>query len=163
MKEKAILLGLVFTATVALTACSANTQAVEEGPTVDNTTEQTDTGVLTEVFVDESQHGQTIEVSAGWLVTITLESNATTGFKWELSEPVDEGMLALIKSEYIPNSETSQDEPVAGAGGTEVWTFETLAPGDTTISMAYSRPWEGGEKGAKTFTLTIRSLSGRAP
>ena len=162
MKEKAILLGLIIIATVALTACSANTQA-EEGPAVDNTTEQTDIGVLTEVFVDESQHGQTIEVSAGWLVTITLESNATTGFKWELSEPIDEGMLALIKSEYVLNNETNQDKPVVGAGGTEVWTFETLTPGDATISMAYNRPWEGGEKGVRKFTLTIRSLSGRAP
>ncbi|MBL7164935.1 MAG: protease inhibitor I42 family protein [Dehalococcoidales bacterium] len=163
MKEKAILLGLILIAAVALTACSANNRVTVEGPTVDNTTEQADTGVLTEVFIDESQYGQTIEVAAGCLVTITLESNATTGFKWELSEPVDEGMLALIKSEYVLNNETNQDKPVAGAGSTEVWTFETLTPGDATISMAYSRPWEGGEKGVKTFALTIRSLSGRAP
>ncbi|HEY90485.1 MAG TPA: protease inhibitor I42 family protein, partial [Dehalococcoidia bacterium] len=112
---------------------------------------------------DESKDGQTIEVAAGCLVTITLESNATTGFRWELAEPVDENMLTLIDSKYIPFEAEDGDEPVAGAGGTEEWTFETLAAGDSTISMAYSRPWEGGEKGVETFNVTIRSLSGRLP
>jgi len=104
-----------------------------------------------------------VEVVAGALVTVRLESNATTGFRWELAEPIDEGMLALIESKYTPPEEVEKNEQTVGAGGVEEWTFETLKPGDTTISMAYSRPWEGGEKGVRTFTLTVRSLSGRIP
>ena len=158
MKRKVLLTGLMLITTLTLAACNNNTQAADE-----NITEQTDEGVLTQVFIDESKDGQIIEVAAGCLVTITLESNATTGFRWELAEPIDERMLALIDSKYIPADEAEKDEPVVGAGGTEEWTFETLTAGDSTISMAYSQPWEGGEKGVKTFNVTIISLSGRAP
>jgi len=158
MKRKVLLTGLMLIITFALAACNTNTKADN-----DTITEQTDEGVLTQVFIDKSKDGQTIEVAAGCLVTITLESNATTGFRWELAEPIDEEMLALIDSKYTTVEDEDKDEPAAGAGGTEEWTFETLRPGDTTISMAYSRPWEGGEKGVETFNVTIRSLSGRAP
>ena len=158
MKAKALLLGLMLITTLLLAACNTDTQAADK-----NITGQTDEGVLPRIFIDESKDGQTIEVVAGCLVTITLESNATTGFRWELAEPIDEGMLALIDSKYTTAEEEDGDEPVTGAGGTEEWTFETLQPGDSTISMAYSRPWEGGEKGVKTFNVTIRSLSGRTP
>jgi len=42
-----------------------------------------------------------------------------------------------------------------GAGGKEVWTFIALKAGTTTLSMEYSQPWEGGQKGANSFNVTI--------
>jgi|GEM_PF-755820 len=162
MKGKTALLVITLLASMGLTACSAAAEA-NGAETTDDTTEQTDIGVVREVFVNGSRDGHLIEVVAGALVTVRLESNATTGFRWELAEPIDEGMLALIESKYTPPEEVEKNEQTVGAGGVEEWTFETLKPGDTTISMAYSRPWEGGEKGVRTFTLTVRSLSGRIP
>lgn len=163
MKVKMALLGMMMMTVTALAACSGVTQEVEDSPAAGDKAEQTDIGVVKQVFVDESQDGQIVEVVAGNLVTVTLGSNPTTGFRWELAEPIDERMLALIESKYVPGDESQQDKPVAGAGGNEEWTFETLAAGDVTISMAYSRPWEGGEKGVETFNLTLRCLSGRTP
>ena len=163
MKEKAVLAGLMLIAATALSACVADTSAAQEDVGAGQIAEQTDIGVVKQTFVDESQDGQLVEVAAGTLVTVKLESNATTGFRWELAEPIDEGMLALIESKYVPPQEAEGDEEVVGAGGVEEWTFETLKPGDATISMAYSRPWEGGEKGVETFNVTVRCLSGRAP
>ena len=163
MKEKAILAGLMLIAATALSACAAETPAAQGDVGGGETAEQTDTGVVRQTFVDESQDGQLVEVVAGALVTVKLESNATTGFRWELAEPIDEGMLALIESKYIAPEDVNTDEETVGAGGVEEWTFETLKPGETTISMAYSRPWEGGEKGVETFSFTVRSLSGRLP
>ena len=157
MKRKMTLLVTMLLAALGLTACSAAAGVADE------TTEQTDIGVLRQVFVDESKDDQVIEVAAGALVTVKLDSNATTGFRWELAEPIDEGMLALTESKYIPLEEVDEDEETVCAGGVEEWTFETLKPGDATISMAYSRPWEGGEKGVETFNVTVRCLSGRAP
>jgi len=162
MKGKTALLVITLLASMGLTACSAAAGA-NGAETAGDTTEQTDIGVVREVFVNGSRDGHLIEVVAGALVTVRLESNATTGFRWELAEPIDEGMLALIESKYTPPEEVEKNEQTVGAGGVEEWTFETLKPGDTTISMAYSRPWEGGEKGVRTFTLTVRSLSGRIP
>ncbi len=103
--------------------------------------------------VDESFNGQTITVPPGTLVIVTLESNATTGFSWALSENTDEAVLQLEGSEYRASELT--DPPVLGAGGHEVWTFKALKDGESTLSMAYERPWEKGQAPAKTFTLTV--------
>jgi len=46
-----------------------------------------------------------------------------------------------------------EDTGMVGAGGTNVWVFDSKAAGTAIIKMSYGRPWEGGEK--DTFTLTI--------
>jgi len=148
MKAKLILVCTMGATLLALSACSAVIQT-------DGDIEQTDIGVVKQIAIDSSHDGQEIEVPAGQLLVIALESNPTTGFKWELSEPIDEGSLALIQSKYEPGEQAKQDPPIPGAGGTELWTFETLTAGEAIISMGYSRPWEGGEKAARTFNLTV--------
>ncbi|HEY32953.1 MAG TPA: protease inhibitor I42 family protein [Dehalococcoidia bacterium] len=144
MKTKLTLVGLLAVAsiTVTLLALSAGgiNPAAAEG----------ETG---QIDLDASHDGQEIEVAAGTLLVITLESNPTTGFGWQLSEPIDEGLIALIESRYQPCENAEQG--TVGAGGSEVWTFETLATGVATISMEYSRPWEGGEKAVQTFEITV--------
>ena len=84
------------------------------------------------------------------LVIVTLCSNPTTGFEWELTEITDEVVLMHSENEYIPDA-----EGVAGAAGKEVWTFKVLRPGESTISMEYGRPWEGGTEATWTFTLDV--------
>lgn len=148
MKSRLTLGSAMVATLLALTACSAVIQANDQ-------TEQTDIGVVKQVAADVSYDGQEIEVPAGHLLVITLESNPTTGFRWELSEPVDEGILALIQSEYKPGERAKQNPPIPGAGGTEVWTFEALTAGEATVSLAYSRPWEGDEKALRTLNLTV--------
>jgi predicted secreted protein len=48
-----------------------------------------------------------------------------------------------------------EDENLVGAAGRDVWTFQALKKGTSNISIAYSRPWEGGEKGEWTFTAVV--------
>lgn len=115
----------------------------------------------TEVTVDVSrddfmEQGGAIseEVLANeWVdrLIITLCSNPTTGFEWELTEITDEVVLMHSENEYIP----PDVEGVTGAAGKEVWTFKVLRPGESTISMEYSQPWEGGTKATWTFTLDV--------
>jgi len=55
--------------------------------------------------------------------------------------------------EYIaPNT---GDAPVAGMAGVEEWTLRAGKAGTTTVNLSYDRPWEGGEKGVRTFELTV--------
>ena len=148
MKKKLFILPLI--ALLALVCAGCATEINAQGDE-----EQTDIGQLQEVVFDATYDGQTVEVDAGNLLVITLESNATTGFKWELAEELNANMVALIQSEYLTAEEADEDELVVGSGGCEVWTFDALTAGQTTIDMAYSRPWEGGEKGVETFTLNV--------
>jgi inhibitor of cysteine peptidase len=93
-----------------------------------------------------------LTVPAGSTFTVTLCSNATTGFQWSESALIgDTSVVEQVSHEFVSPENTG----AVGAAGSEVWTFKTLKKGTTTIHMDYSRPWEGGEKGTWTFDLTV--------
>lgn len=108
------------------------------------------TGATTAYAADS---GSTIEMAVGETLTVTLESNPTTGFSWALTSNSDETVLQEVDHEYV--ADAAAETPLMGAGGVENWTFKALAKGEATISMEYSQPWEGGEKAVQTFTLTV--------
>jgi predicted secreted protein len=89
-------------------------------------------------------------VKVGEPFTVTLCSNATTGFEWE--EPVLSGEASL---QVLDHAFTAPDSDLAGAAGTETWTLVAGDPGAGKASFAYSRPWEGGEKGVWVFELGV--------
>ena len=112
--------------------------------------------VSIEVFCDDfitqgSNVAEEIEIDE-WsnFLTVSLCSNPTTGFKWELTEVTDEKVLVYNDNEYI----APEAGGVEGAAGTEVWTFKMLKAGSSNITMEYSRSWEGGEEAEWTFILT---------
>ncbi len=102
------------------------------------------------VSVDESFSGKEVEITVGGTLTVTLESNATTGYSWALKQIGDTSVLQKTGNKY--EAPTSR---LIGAGGKEVWTFKALKTGMTTLSMEYSQAWAGGQKGARTFNLTV--------
>ena len=109
-----------------------------------------------QVSVDASYKGKEVPIAVGGLLTVTLESNASTGFQWELKEISDETVLKQVDDKYEGASAKSNDAPpTVGAPGKEIWTFKALEKGKSTVSMKYSQPWEGGEKAAETFDLTV--------
>ena len=81
------------------------------------------------------------EVPAPQTVTLTLDSNPTTGFSWQVEQSEE---LFLVESVY---TEDRTGEPVTGSGGTETITLTPLKAGKTEVTLTYARPWEGGEKG----------------
>ena len=42
-----------------------------------------------------------------------------------------------------------------GAAASDVWALQAMAPGNTTVSTTYGRPWPGGEKDAWTFVADV--------
>jgi inhibitor of cysteine peptidase len=129
MKAKLFLIGLIGITLLTVTACVS---------------------AANEVSLDESSSGQQIEIASNGVFTVTLESNQTTGYSWELKEIGDTSILQKTSNEYI-----APDTNLVGAGGQEVWTFKALKAGETTLTMEYSQPWEGGDKANKTFSITV--------
>jgi len=82
-------------------------------------------------------------------IRIKLCSNPSTGFQWEYTMS-EEG---IIKEEDHDFEEPEGD--AIGAPGMETWTFEALEKGMTEVLMAYSQPWEGGEKDEWTYTISV--------
>lgn len=97
-----------------------------------------------------------IEVEAGDSFTITLWSNQTTGFSWsELTFHGEDNIVELINHEYVTPPQDDNEPQIVGASGNEVWTLKALKEGAIDLSTEYSQPWEGGEKGAFSFFLTV--------
>ena len=97
-----------------------------------------------------------VEVPADGSLTVTLCSNPTTGFVWSESAQIsDQTILQQTGHEFVPPETKGDKPPAPGTAGKEIWTFRALKKGKSTISMEYSRPWEGGEKAEWTFVLTV--------
>ncbi|MBN1526434.1 MAG: protease inhibitor I42 family protein [Candidatus Omnitrophica bacterium] len=99
---------------------------------------------------DEGAVGTT-ELYTGQNVVIKLKSNKTTGYSWELADPVDPEMLEFVSSEYMV-----PETPMAGAGGEEIWTFTALKAGEAQISFRYIRPWEKGIPASQKATFIVK-------
>lgn len=97
-----------------------------------------------------------MKVRAGQDFTISIKSNPTTGYHWELTEPLDEKVVTKVSSEYKPDVSGGSSQPM-GAGGVEVWTFRAVAKGATDIRMKYVRPWEKDAAPAeeRVFAVTV--------
>lgn len=90
------------------------------------------------------------EVRAGQEFTITLDSNPTTGYQWQLGKPLDENIVKLVSSKY-KGPVTSKP----GAGGEEGWTFRAEGTGKAEIALKYVRPWEKDMPAAKEQTYEV--------
>ena len=129
-RKAAIIMGLiVMTIVTLMTACSS---------------------LPKQVSADASSSGKQIEIAVGGSITVTLDSNATTGYSWEFKGISNPAILEKTDNKY-----EAPTTGLMGAGGKEVWTFKALKAGTTTLSMEYSQPWEGGQKGANSFNVTV--------
>ena len=108
-------------------------------------------GDIVAVITDE-QNGGLISLSPGETLQVELPANATTGYEWWLDD-VDETVLQQIgEKEYI---QAPADENMVGVGGTSVWRFETVSPGQTTLRLIYARAWEENVEPAQVFEITV--------
>jgi inhibitor of cysteine peptidase len=95
--------------------------------------------------------GKVVNAAAGSELTLTLESNVTTGYSWTENAAISNGtVLKQTSHEYQPPVQA-----IPGRGGQEVWTFKMLAAGTAVVSMEYKRPFEPNNPPANTFNVTV--------
>jgi predicted secreted protein len=87
-------------------------------------------------------------VTANKEFAISLDSNRTTGYKWEAS--FDRAFLRLKADRYKRPA-----KPLMGAGGTQTFVFVPVKHGETKIRFVYKRPWEKSIAREKIFTIHI--------
>lgn len=91
-----------------------------------------------------------INAKVGEKVVITLDSNKTTGYSWELVKPIDKDIIGLLDNKYVaPTANRS------GAPGKEVWTFRATGRGKVTLTFRYLRSWEKNVPSAKKQAYII--------
>jgi predicted secreted protein len=92
------------------------------------------------LMVEESDAGKPIEVQPQRKLTIRLEANHSTGYRW---------MLAT-KGERLEQF----GEPYY-AGGAEYWTFMPGRAGTQELAFEYRRPWEKDKAAARALNYTV--------
>jgi inhibitor of cysteine peptidase len=97
--------------------------------------------------IDESCDGMTIQLSVGDNLVINLQSQPSTGFRWQLDQ-INASVLQKVSDQFIPPS-----PPVIGGIGTEMWVFQAIGVGSSPIGMEYSRSFQAGA--ARTFNITV--------
>lgn len=70
---------------------------------------------------------------------ITLSSNPTTGYEWQIASISHPNVVGFVSSEYIPPR-----SELLGAGGKQLLTFNALQEGNAIVKLQYVRPWETG-------------------
>ena len=148
MKMKAVLIcGLAVLLVLPFGGLSCAREAEDVTPSAPDTIE-----VSCDEFGAQKNISREVEISHPGSQIVTLCANPTTGFQWTESAQISDPTV-IYQDEH--NFVSPDEEDVVGASGKDVWTFKTLKPGTSTISLDYSRPWEGGEKEEWTFTLVV--------
>ena len=133
-------LALVLTVSLFSLASSCS----EEAPTVPT--------LSAEVEIDGTADGQQITIIDGQILIVSLGSNPSAGFTWEVSE-VDGAVLQQIG---IPRFQAGTDN--VGAEGVQIFEFRTINPGQTELKMVYVLAFEEDAEPTNTFSVNVNVL-----
>lgn len=107
--------------------------------------EETGTQVL-----NENDNGRAITMDVGNTLIVRLWGNPTTGYLWECTQTLIEGVLQLLNVEF---QSAAAPSGMVGMSGVFIFRFQILASGTIPLQLVYHRPWE--EEAIETFSVTI--------
>jgi len=107
-------------------------------------------GSSKEITLGAKDNGTQIELEQGQTLAIALDSNPTTGYSWA-RDPAKAGDVLV----QVGEAEYKSQSKLVGGGGIETLRYRADAPGKTTLTLIYRRPWEEGAKPAQTYTLEV--------
>jgi len=103
-----------------------------------------------DILIDGDDRDRQIDMTVGQVLIVSLPSNPTTGFQWEVVE-IDGAVLQLGEA---ADYEASQPE-LAGSGGVETFYFEAKSDGQITLKLIYHRSWEEGVDPVDEFSVSV--------
>jgi inhibitor of cysteine peptidase len=114
-------------------------------------TVRSSTAFSDEIQLTDADDGATVQLAVGGTLIIALRSNPTTGYSWAIAGDLPQTLRVEGEARFVPAGST---QPVLGAGGTEVWTFTAVSPGDADLKLGYRRPFETNLP-LKTFSVIV--------
>jgi len=104
---------------------------------------------LNEISLTEDANGCLAELGEDQTLVISLESNPSTGYSWEVAE-INEDVL-----HQVAETEFEQTSPLLGAPEKQILRFRPVAAGQSTLKLVYRRPWEKGVEPAREFSIQV--------
>jgi len=102
------------------------------------------------ITLTQANNSQSIEVQTGDIISIRLDENPTTGYRWKL-EPDNQGVLELTQSEFVQDASAG-----VGGGGQHIFTFKALKAGTVSLNLKNWREWEGDRAIIAHFVATVK-------
>lgn len=104
--------------------------------------------VTCDEFKEQADIRRELEVPEGSTFTVTLCTSATAGFLWAKEVGIsNDAVVSQLDHEL-------KGKGVLDASSEEMWTFQALSTGNSTINLKYSRPWEI-DSDQKMWTLDL--------
>jgi len=143
LRMGAVIAAMIVASSVA--GCSGTAGPPKSGP------QTTTIEVSYDDLLNQKRITRELTLKVGDTLQVSLGSNPSTGFGWapdmQITNPA---VLAQTGHEVLA---PSANRP--GASAREVWALQAMAPGSTSLSTSYGRPWSGGEKDAWTFAADV--------
>ncbi|MFH1651247.1 MAG: protease inhibitor I42 family protein [Chloroflexota bacterium] len=150
--KRVFLRGIITILAVPLLLLGCAAPAPPEMPALQGGQEAVTVALSEDTFRAENHIVRDIELVRPGSLIVSLGANPTTGFEWGDAQISASGVVTEQSRVFVP---PQTEGSMAGAPGKNVWVFDSLAAGTTTVRMGYSRPWAGGEKDVWTLTLNV--------
>jgi len=96
----------------------------------------------------ERDDGRALVVPVGTRLDLNLAETVSTGYRW---------VAASGDPTRLVPTDTRRDTPPGppGQGGRVIFSYQVIAPGETTLAARYERPWERESSAARRVTIRI--------
>jgi inhibitor of cysteine peptidase len=111
-------------------------------------------GKVANLLLDASADGTTQELKKGEVMSITLESNPSTGFGW-FATSSNPDVLTQMGEPVYQEPKSDSTTPILGAAGMDTFFFQATDIGTATLTLEYKRGWETDATPEKTITITV--------
>ncbi|HLX31787.1 MAG TPA: protease inhibitor I42 family protein [Gaiellaceae bacterium] len=98
-----------------------------------------------------ADNGKTFTVKPQTQIVLTLPTNLSTGYRWDLAWVTDVNHHVR----YVSYRYVEPEKNLPGAPGRDVWRFRATSKGTEVLAFQYVRPWEKN-KPVRRFRVTIR-------
>jgi predicted secreted protein len=104
---------------------------------------------LNEIRLTEEDNGVLAELGQDQTLVISLESNPSTGYAWEVAA-INEDVL-----HQVGEAEFEQHSPLLGAPEKQILRFKSVGEGQSTLKLVYRRPWEKGVEPIGEYSIQV--------
>lgn len=105
-----------------------------------------------ETVLREADCGKTVRLRPQEEAIVTLPSNPTTGYSWEMVEQGVDAAVVVVSKEFRTSAGAAGS---VGAGGLEYFRLRLLKAGRFTVTFVYRRPWEKEQEPERIFRITL--------
>ena len=112
------------------------------------------TGNEANISLDATADGTTQQLKQGEVLSITLESNPSTGYGW-VATISDPAIMVQMGEPVYQEPPSNSSTPALGASGTQTFYFQALETGATTLRLDYKRSFETNVAPEKTVRVAV--------